>query len=250
LSILKKNDSHLPTQPSGTTYIGQELDTFQHAVQWKSYCQQHISKYLKGDVLEVGAGTGATTRILSRDEHKTWTCLEPDAKLCEQLTLNLKVLERRCTYKVQQGTMADLPEDLKYDSILYFDVLEHIENDQAEIQTAFRHLTPEGYLIVLSPAYEWLYSPFDKAIGHFRRYDKNALNRLSSQELQPITIQYLDSIGIALSFLNKFFIRTTQPTLSQVLFWDRRIVPLSERFDTLLRYKLGKSILGIWQKKA
>lgn len=249
MPILEKNDSNVHAQPSGTFYIGQELDTFQHAVQWKRYCQQHISPYLNGDVLEVGAGTGATTRILSNDLHKSWTCIEPETKLCEQLKLNLKGLKGPSNHKVVQGMMENLPSGCKYDSILYFDVLEHIENDRAEIQTAFSHLKQGGHLIVLSPAYEWLYSSFDKAIGHFRRYHKDSLKRLSSPELEPIKFYYLDSVGILLSFLNRFIIRTTQPKLSQVLFWDRTIVPISERVDTVLRYRLGKSILGIWQRK-
>ncbi|MCX6102484.1 MAG: methyltransferase domain-containing protein [Proteobacteria bacterium] len=247
MSIFEKTDNPL-IQSSDTPYVGQELPTFRHAVHWKSYCQQHISPYLKGDVLEVGAGNGATTRILSAKVHKSWTCLEPDAKLCEQLKLNLKEIPGDCTHKVVRGTMATLPSTSQYDSILYFDVLEHIKNDHSEIQTAFHHLNKGGYLIILSPAYEWLYSSFDKAIGHFRRYDKESFNGLSSPGIHPIKLYYLDSLGIVLSFLNKFVIRTTQPKLSQILFWDRRIIPLSKKVDKFLGYRLGKSILGIWQK--
>lgn len=248
MPILEKNYSSPLTESSVMSYVGQELSIFKHAVNWKRYCQQHIFPFLKGDVLEVGAGSGANTYILGNKTLKTWTCLEPDAKLCEQLKINLREIAMPCNYKVFNGTIADLPGSIKYDSILYFDVLEHIENDHSEIETAFHHLNQGGYLIVLSPAHEWLYSSFDKAIGHFRRYNKRSLKGLSSGGIHPIKLYYLDSIGIILSFLNRFVLRTPHLKLSHILFWDRRIIPISERLDKLIRYRWGKSILGVWQK--
>ena len=44
---------------SETHYVGQELDVFAHAVHWKRYWSSQIEPYLRGDVLEVGAGLGA-----------------------------------------------------------------------------------------------------------------------------------------------------------------------------------------------
>ena len=59
--------------------------------------------------------------------------------------------------------------DKKYDTILYIDVLEHIEDDYAEIKHAMGLLTSGGRIIIVSPAHNWLYNPCDKAVGHFRR---------------------------------------------------------------------------------
>ena len=41
------------------TYPGDELVLFQHATNWKKYFSRQIKPYIKGDVLEVGAGIGA-----------------------------------------------------------------------------------------------------------------------------------------------------------------------------------------------
>ena len=60
----------------------------------------------------------------------------------------------------------------KYDTIIYLDVLEHIEHDQKEFLNAFSNLNDGGHLIVSVPAYNFLYSKFDKDFGHYKRYNK------------------------------------------------------------------------------
>ncbi len=61
---------------------------------------------------------------------------------------------------------------------------------------------------------------------------------------------YLDSVGAFASLGNRVVLRQSMPTLKQILLWDGRMVPLSKVFDSLLGYRAGKSVLGIWRKKA
>ena len=77
--------------------------------------------------------------------------------------------------EIVAGTLSDLGPDQQFDGIFYMDVLEHIEADGAELARAAGHLKPNGVLAILSPALPWLFTPFDKAIGHYRRYTKNSL---------------------------------------------------------------------------
>lgn len=60
-------------------------------------------------------------------------------------------------------------------------MLEHIEADAAEMNKAAALLNPGGHIIVLSPAFQFLYNPFDKAIGHYRRYNKRMLKKLQAR---------------------------------------------------------------------
>ena len=60
-------------------YMGSELEIFAHANNWKSYVQSQLRPYLIGDVLEVGAGIGGTTRALNDGTQRRWVCLEPDS---------------------------------------------------------------------------------------------------------------------------------------------------------------------------
>ena len=70
-------------------YIGTELDLFAMAINWKAYIRHEIGRYVKGHVLEVGAGVGETTKALIGVKNESWTCLEPDRELAKRITSTL-----------------------------------------------------------------------------------------------------------------------------------------------------------------
>jgi len=226
-------------------YQGDELQLFSHAKNWKEYWVSRVAPFIKGDVLEVGAGVGANTQLLRPLCHGRYVCLEPDGELVAQLESNLRgsnLQVERCV-----GAVESLHADAKFDTAIYIDVLEHIEDDAAELQRVARHIKPAGHIIVLSPAYQFLYSPFDKAIGHYRRYTRSSLTRCTPHDSTLVRIEYLDSLGGVLSLGNRMLLRQSYPTLAQILFWDRRIVSISRMTDALTGFRIGKSILGVWQ---
>jgi hypothetical protein len=145
------------------------------------------------------------------------------------------------------GTMADIPPGDRFDAIAYVDVLEHIQDDAAELARAAGHLTPGGRLVVLAPAHPWLYSPFDAAIGHHRRYTRASLSRVVPAGLARVTLRYLDAAGLLASAANRAVLRQRMPERRQLALWDGVLVPLSRVLDPLLGYRVGKSILGVWR---
>lgn len=231
-------------------YIGEELELFKVAHNWKNYYRNIISPYLTGDVLEVGAGIGATTEHLVNNTVHSWLCLEPDPALAQQITQALEQKKLPSVCKLQIGTTGDMPETNRFDAIIYIDVIEHIEDDAGELQRAYSLLKPGGHLVILVPAHNWLFSPFDTAIGHFRRYNKSMLRTAVPAQLQQVRLSYLDSVGLLASTANKLLLKKSYPTVQQIKFWDRTMVPVSKLTDSLLGFSIGKSVLGIWQKKA
>lgn len=229
-------------------YIGKELELFEKAHHWKSYYGKIIKPYLIGDVLEVGAGIGGTTTALCDGSQKSWTCLEPDSQLASsiQTKIEQKLLPAYCTVKSIYSN--DLDASALYDAILYMDVIEHIEHDDQELQVAYRHVKPGGALIILVPAHQFLYTPFDRKIGHFRRYSKKRLQQAIPKELKTEKLLYLDSVGLSASFANKLLLKSAMPSEKQIKVWDSYMVPVSRVVDKLLGYSFGKSVLGIWIK--
>ena len=229
-------------------YVGSELELFALAKRWKSYLLAAIAPHLGTAVLEVGAGLGATTEFLCQAQTR-WVCLEPDPRLAARLTERIRAGELPRCCKVVSGTLDDLDPQIRFDSVLYVDVLEHITNDAQEVTGASRRLGPSGRLIVLAPAHQWLYSPFDAAIGHQRRYSKGTLGALVPSDLRCVRLAYLDVVGLLASVANRLALRQSLPTRSQILFWDRVLVRLSRRLDPLVGYRAGKSVLGVWEKQ-
>ena len=227
-------------------YAGSELDLFADALNWKSYWSGQIRPFLAGAVLEVGAGIGSNTGFLDTGGIGRWLCLEPDPQLAARLEQKLRESKNR-NYEVLCGTLQAIGAQ-QFDSIVYIDVLEHIENDREELDAAASHLRRGGRLIVLSPAHQSLFSPFDAAIGHFRRYNSQQLRAAAPPSLNLERIRYLDCVGLLASAANLLVLRQSIPTEAQLSCWNRRIVPLSAILDRLFRYKVGKSILAVWQK--
>jgi protein-L-isoaspartate O-methyltransferase len=230
-------------------YVGGELALFADAHRWKSYFSDRIKNHLGHNVLEVGAGLGGTTAILTKGFQGSWCCLEPDPELARKIDEAVTVGELPATCSVSTGTLATLPESAHFDSILYIDVLEHIEHDAAEAALAASRLSSGGKLIILSPAYQWLYSPFDQAIGHFRRYSKRTLLKAIPEALELVEFSYLDSVGLLASAGNRFVTKASLPTPAQIRLWDRLMVPLSRLLDPLVAHSFGKSVFGVWQKR-
>ena len=230
-------------------YIGTELDVFKEALQWKAYYASFFRHLLSGkDVLEVGAGIGGTTDSLRTGAEKSWVCLEPDLNFISILQEKWKGVPK---VEVVHGTLERSPltsQNRAFDVVLYIDVLEHVEDDASELARAANALRTGGKIVVLSPSGPWLYSEFDKAVGHVRRYTKKTLRAAAPHSVREERLTYLDSCGCILSLANRLLLRQGEPSLQQIKFWDNRVIPVSRVFDRVTRYSLGKSVLGIWEK--
>ncbi len=232
------------------SYIGDELKIFAHAVNWKQYYGRAIRGWFGQRVLEVGAGLGETTRHLCTGQHLEWLCLEPDPEFCDTIRAKASSGQIPGFCSICNGTTEALQGKHRYfDTILYMDVLEHIQDDCAELQRAARLLNDQGHVIVLAPAHSFLFSAFDSQIGHYRRYDKAALRAACPAELAIECMMYLDSAGMLASLANRLLLSQARPTIGQVQFWDRVLVRISRVVDPILFHRIGKSILAVMKKK-
>lgn len=235
------------TEPS-YAYEGSELTLFAAATNWKHYWSRTILPYVHGRVIEVGAGLGTNTPQLA-GRATDWLCLEPDQQFAQEIRRRIGdgMLPPHC--RVVTGTLGTLDSTVSADSILYIDVLEHILDDRKELTEAARRLRPGGYLVVLSPAHPWLFSSFDAAIGHHRRYTRRSLLALTPPELEITAALYLDSCGLMASAANRWLLSASMPNRRQIHFWDKVLIRLSRATDPVTQYRIGKSVLAIWKRK-
>ena len=145
------------------------------------------------------------------------------------------------------GTLESVPGSERFDTILYMDVLEHIADDREEIARATRLLAPGGCLIVLAPAHQFLFSPFDTAVGHYRRYSLNQLRALKPARFRTDMCRLMDSVGFFASLANRAMLRQSAPSERQIALWDRVMVRASRIVDPLAGFRLGKSALMVWR---
>ena len=101
--------------------------------------------------------------------------------------------------------------------------------------------------MVSAPRHQSLYSEFDAALDHFRRYNRISLRAITPNALRSERLIYLDGVGVLLSMVNRLMLRQSIPKPSQIRFWDRVCIPISRVVDRLTGYNLGKSIVGVWR---
>lgn len=207
---------------------------------------ERFRPYLGAAVLEVGFGHGGFRTLL------------PEAIRYAGLDVDDEVIQRaraRAPGDVFiRGDVCDprLGEQLgafQPDSILCVNVLEHIPDDQQAVRTMLSILPRHGRLLLLVPAFEWLYTRLDRLAGHCRRYRRSGLAALiSSAGGQALALQYFNPLGVVAWRLAGLWTRTSlhDPGIaSQVRLFDRYVLPASRALDPLCRRFIGQSLIAV-----
>ena len=120
-------------------------------------------------ILDVGAGTGATSQALRKYGRV----------MAVDLSTEATIVARRRGLDVARMDAGNLAfPDASFDVVVVLDVIEHLEDDAAAVRELRRVLKPGGVLLATVPAYKWLWSSHDVANHHFRRYRQSELRRL------------------------------------------------------------------------
>jgi SAM-dependent methyltransferase len=144
-------------------------------------------------ILEVGCGQGALAARLS--QRYRYLGVEPDRVSCRVARRRLAVTG---TGEVRNVSFDELGDE-QFDLVCAFEVLEHIENDAAAVKEWATRLRDGGWLLLSVPAYQSRYGPADELVGHFRRYDPDAMAALlSSCGFTQIRIEHY---GVPLGYL-------------------------------------------------
>ena len=225
-------------------YDGWELKLFDNSNHYRNYQFDLIKNKINGYLAEVGPGNGKNI-FWYFSRCKTIDLFEPSYNL-------FNILKKRFSNnkRINLNNKKFLGKSNKYDCILYMDVIEHIKNDKKEIKKAYRSLKKNGRLIINVPAFQHLYSKFDKDVGHFRRYNKNQILSLcNSLKINDIDMKYYDSIGYMLSLFSKLSVSDYKKYFEKkIKFWNSLIF-LSKIIDFFTMNMFGKSLIIIITKK-
>ena len=220
-----------------------ELEFFDAAKNWRKYQFKNILKYINSSVLEIGPGTGHNVQYY-KNRASQITLLETNKNLANSLKSKFdedkKIIVLNTDIHIQEKT---------FDTIMYMDVLEHIEDDKKEVNKALKHLNSGGNLIFFVPAYQFFYSDFDKSIGHIKRYNKQFfLSFKENENISIVELKYFDSIGFFFAVLNKLFNKNKKETIGLgVKIWDK-LMFLSRIMDLIFLHKFGKSLFCLIKK--
>ncbi len=230
------------------------LETISKANQFNKWMYDQIRTFLKGNVLEIGSGIGNISKLVIADGFNI-TLSDYNEEYCNLLRNKFRLQE-----KVKDVIQIDLMNPAfkeehanlqgQFESIFMLNVIEHVEDDNKVIENLSFLLNKGGHAIILAPAYNWLYSRFDRELGHFRRYTTTSMTKLISRNAN-FTIHssdYFNLAGIAGWFvfskiLNKKLIGSSEMSTFNSM------VPLFQVLDRVVFRKMGLSVIAKAIKK-
>jgi hypothetical protein len=238
-------------------YPGRELEAMAEASNYHRWIIHMFAPYLGRHIVEVGAGLASFSElVLEHHECETLSLIEPSAAMYQQLVVNASLLTgsshrpRVDTYQSSFVAAAPLITSKQApDSIIYVNVLEHIAHDELELTTIQQTLTVGGRVFLFVPALPWLYGAFDERVGHVRRYTKRSLEeKLKRAGFKTVLSTYFDAMGIAPWWIKYCLLRSVTMEPASVRFYDRFIVPVVSRMESVVRPPLGKNLIVVAEK--
>ena len=233
---------------SHTGHLGKDLEAMSFAENYHHWILAEFLPFLGNVVAEVGAGTGNFSQLLAATRINRLVAIEPSDGLYRSL---LKAVGHLDNVQTVRGFFADHQERFKqqFDTVLYVNVLEHIEDDLGELQLVHESLQENGNLCVFVPALSWLYSDIDKEVGHFRRYHKAPLVSLvESAGFEVVEVKYFDLLGI-IPWYVAYVLMKKDITGGDVAVYDKIIVPVMRWIEKRVTPPIGKNLLVVGRKR-
>lgn len=213
-------------------------------------------------ILEVGCGTGSNLKVLQQ------ACPHAQVFGFDLMDEGLEIARRQTSCHLIQGNITHPPFGQHFDLVGLFDVLEHLDDDLTVLKNMDRILKPGGYLLLMIPANQSLWSYHDIAHRHRRRYSLDGLS--SNLSAAGFEVEYLTyfmaSIFPLIFFRRKVFISdraqiSHQSAIDRKIFRDLQVVPVVNSILKLIlraeqtlidrrwRLPFGTSLLALARKK-
>jgi len=244
--------AHLPHLNPGDPVGLETLEALSDADKLNEWMFKTIRPYCEGPVLEIGSGIGNISQFFLNEGM--------DIQLTDLREEYCNLLHKKFDgHKNLMGiTLMDLIDpDFdskfanyigKYRTIYALNVVEHIEDDAKALENCKKLLQKDGNLIVLVPAYNWLFNKFDEELGHYRRYTKKSLSKLfNNQKFNIIHRQYFNMVAMFGWFwYGKVLGRKILP--KGPINTYNKLVPIFKVVDKIIFNQVGNSVIIVGKK--
>jgi SAM-dependent methyltransferase len=191
-----------PEQSSEQQLLSSRVERYIHFDRAsRPYLQWQIERFLPfigRRVLEVGCGVGSIIDLLGQRELICGIDIEEDV-----LEYSATRFPDRSRHQFLRLDFASLSPDqiaslreLRFDTIVSLNVLEHIEDHVAALRAMREILQPGGHAALLVPAHPSLYGEYDRIDGHFRRYTRRSFeDAIRRAGFEQVRLRYFNMLG-------------------------------------------------------
>jgi len=220
-----------------------------HLNQWM---YQTIKPFCTGRILEIGSGIGNISDYFIKDQASIMLTDIRDA-YCD--SLRAKYAGTGSLLGIENMNLVDPEFDTRFsqylnsfDTVFALNVVEHIYDDHLAVSNCYKLMKPGGNLIILVPAYQWLYNDFDKELEHYRRYTRKKLGSLfQASSFSILHSQYFNAAGIAGWLVSGKMQHHKIIPAGQIRLFNK-LVSLFKLFDKLIFNSFGLSVITVGRK--
>lgn len=233
-------------------YVGKDLEAMSFAVNYHQWILEEFRPFLGKNLVEVGAGSGSFSEMLLGEKPETLAMVEP-SEMFVHLRQNVSQIETATQTIFYRAIFAEARGQIinqkRPDSVVYVNVLEHIEDDQAELEMIYDTLENKGRCFIFVPALMALYGEFDRRIGHFRRYDKSEIEgKCQAAGFKILKSKYFDFAGMIPWYIKYKLLQSGSLESGAVALYDKFVVPAMRLAENLIIPPIGKNLLVIGEK--
>jgi SAM-dependent methyltransferase len=212
---------------------------------YNGYLWSRMQPFVDGRVLEIGSGTGGISRHLLGAPRLVVTDTRPAYRdLLARLFVNY---EHVAVHAMTLGEPAPEIERERFDTVVAANVLEHVEDDGAALRQIFALLEPGGRVVLVVPMLRALYGQIDRAIDHYRRYERAEIEeKLAKAGFVATQTAPMNALGIPGWWLNSVVLRRDSVPGFQARLNDLLVPWL--RIEQKLGLPVGMSLLAVGHK--
>lgn len=233
-------------------YPGKDLEAMSFAVKYHRWLLDEFRQYIGKNIVEVGAGKGSFSEMLLDTKPDSLSLVEPSEMFFDlerNISANVNGTRVGLFHSIFEEASPSITSSARPDTIIYVNVLEHIEDDSRELRLIRNSLDDGGRFLVFVPAMRALFSEFDRDLGHFRRYRKGELEKkVKDAGFKILRSRYFDLAGAAPWFVKYRILRSRTLGGGAVSMYDNLVVPIMRRFESVVRPPFGKNILLVAEK--
>jgi len=227
--------------------LSEVLDSLLEADNYADWIADLARPHLGERVLEIGAGHGEMTERLAGDG-RTVVATDLSKRCVDALR---ERFGGRADVEVVHADAAGSGDGRRFDSAVLVNVLEHIDDDADALRRIHDVLEPGGRLVVFVPAFDGLYSEFDRLIGHRRRYRRAELISLADRcGFGIVEARYVNSVGAVAWWLMARQLRQVPTRRWSTRLYDRAVVPWLRQLESRREPTWGQSVLLVAEKPA
>jgi SAM-dependent methyltransferase len=194
------------------------------------------------NLLDVGCGVGTVATFLNQHGyHVDYADVHPEALSAARARADAHGGEALADRRFLRLDIFRDPIPEGYGGLLLLDVIEHLPDDVAALNSARAALSPGGLLVVTVPAFNFLWSPYDDVERHKRRYRR------------PVLLERLVSAGFDVEratyfFSPLFFAAAAVKLMRTVRAALRPGRADAERFDELVEARSPRALTAVMVK--